>query len=240
MFDSTNTQPRVSVPLRQCLVMSVLFGDSHCLPAGLFSPDLVSRVVFGITGECPQRIFQSSETDNLLVFAPETDISRVKVQLKCQSSWMGKPVHLQCVKPSGVEVRKFGVIGSIQSSAMAKGCLVGNICKEGDVSLELPFFSDNSTPGEDEVTFAQWKYAVENAKFTSSPTALHSWIFRSLRNPAAQVGRNQGIGASIKQILHRVGAGSPRLLLLCSWFVPYLTKVADIGFGYLLLHLLLN
>ena len=128
MFDLTNTQPRVSVPLRQCLVMSVLFEDSHCLPAGLFSPDLVSRVVFRITGECPQRIFQSSESDNLLVFAPETDVSRVKVQLECQSSWMGKPVHLQCVKPSSVEVRKFGVIGSIQSSAMAKGCLVGNVC----------------------------------------------------------------------------------------------------------------
>ena len=55
--------------LRQCLVMSVLYGDSHCLPAALFSSDLVSRVVFGITGECPQKVFQSSTSDILLVFA---------------------------------------------------------------------------------------------------------------------------------------------------------------------------
>ena len=57
MFDLIDTQPSVSVPLRQCLVMSVLYGDSHCLPAGLFSPDIISRVVFGITGEFPQRVF---------------------------------------------------------------------------------------------------------------------------------------------------------------------------------------
>ena len=199
MFDSIDTEPRMSVPLRQCLVMSVVYGDSHCLPSGLFSPDLVSRIVFGITGECPQRVFQSSTTDNLLVFAPETDISRVKVQLECQSSWMGKPVHLHCPKPSGVHVKKFGFIDSVQSFAIAKGCLIGNVYREDDVSLELPFFIGNSPPEEEEVTFAQWKYVVENAKFTSSPTALHSWIFRSLRNPAAQVARNQGVGASISR-----------------------------------------
>ena len=213
MFDSTNTQPRMSVPLRQCLVMSVLIGDSHCLPAGLFSADLVSRVVFGITGECPQRVFQSSATDNLLVFAPETDLSRVKVQLEQQSSWMGKPVHLQCVKPSGVDVRKFGVIGSVHSSVMAKGCQLGNGCKEGDVSLELPFFSGNSPPEGDEVTFAQWRYAVENAKFTSTPNALHSWIFRSLRNPAAQVARNQSLvqGPSLSESSGTASGSGPQM-----------------------------
>ena len=169
MFELTNTQPRVSVPIRQCLVMSVMYGESHCLPASLFSSDVVSRVVFGITGECPQRVFQSSTTDHLLVFASEVDISKIKVQLECQSHWMGKPVHLQCSRPSGTVVRKFGVIGSVHSPTIAKGCVLGNASKEGDVSLELPFFSGNPLPGEDEVTFAQWRYAVENAKFTSSP-----------------------------------------------------------------------
>ena len=67
------------MPLRQCLVMSVLYGDSHCLPAALFSSDLVSRVVFGITGECPQKVFQSSTSDILLVFAQGVDISGIKV-----------------------------------------------------------------------------------------------------------------------------------------------------------------
>ena len=41
------------MPIRQCLVMSVMYGDSQCLPADLFSLGVVSRVVFGITGECP-------------------------------------------------------------------------------------------------------------------------------------------------------------------------------------------
>ena len=201
MFELNNTQPRVSVPLRQCLVMSVLYGDSHCLPAALFSLDLVSRVVFGITGECPQKVFQSSTSDILLVFAQGVDISGIKVQMfESQSHWMGKPVHLKCVGPSGNDVRKFGVVGSVHSAVtISKGIVVDHGVKEGDFSLELPFFSGNVPPQEDEVTFAQWRYAVESAK-------VHSWIFRSLRNPAAQVARNQGVGASIKQILSSLNA----------------------------------
>ena len=186
--------------------MSEMYGDSQCLPAGLFSLGVGSRVVFGITGECPQRILQSSANDHLLVFASEVDVSKVKVQLECQSHWMGKPVHLQCSRPSGTDVRKFGVIGSVCSPTIPKGCVLGNVSKEGDVSLEFPLFSGNSPPEEDEETFAQWRYAVENAKFTSSPNAIHSWIFKSLRNPAAQVARNQGVGASIKQILCSLNA----------------------------------
>ena len=191
------------MPLRQYLVISVIFGDSHHLPADLFSSDLVSRVVFGITGECPQRLFRSYGTDILLVFASKVDVNKVKVQMKYQSSWMGKPVHLQCVRPSGMDFRKFGVIGSVSSFAMTKECYLGKV---SDASLELPFFSGNPVPEEDEVTFAQWRSAVEGAQFTSFPTAVHSWIFRSLRNPAAQVTRNQGVGASIKQILSKLNA----------------------------------
>ena len=63
MFTINNTQQGVSVPLRQCLVMSVLFGESHQLPASLFGPDLVSRVVVGVTGESPEKILYSSTTD---------------------------------------------------------------------------------------------------------------------------------------------------------------------------------
>ena len=48
--------------------------------------------MYGVTGECPERIFNSGNTDIRLVFAPETDVNRVKVQLECQSSWMGKPI----------------------------------------------------------------------------------------------------------------------------------------------------
>ena len=47
---------------------------------------------------------------------------------------------------------------------------------------------------------------MENAKFTSSPSAIHSWIFRSLRSPAARVARNQGVGATIKEILSSLNA----------------------------------
>ena len=96
-MDLSNTQASMSVPLRQCLVMSVMYGESHQLPVELFGPDIVSRVVLGITGECPEKILNSPTTDILLVFVSEVDVNRVKVQLECQGSWMGKPIHLKCV-----------------------------------------------------------------------------------------------------------------------------------------------
>ena len=59
MFELNNAQSRMSMPIRQCLVMSVMFGYSHQLPAALFSPDIVSRVLVGVTGECPEKILSS-------------------------------------------------------------------------------------------------------------------------------------------------------------------------------------
>ena len=91
--------------------MSVMYDDTHHLPVGLFGPEVVSKMVHGVTGECPERIFNSANTDILLVFALGDDVNRVKVQLDCQSSWMGKPIHLKCIRPSGTELKQFGVWG---------------------------------------------------------------------------------------------------------------------------------
>ena len=125
MLPMNSTQIGVSVPLRQCLVMRVLFGESHQLPAALFSPEVVSKVVVGVTEAYPDKILYSSVTDILLVYGSEIDINRVKVQLECLASWMGKPVHLQCVRPSGKELRKFGVVGIVQSPTTShRGILV--------------------------------------------------------------------------------------------------------------------
>ena len=114
MFTMNNTQPGMSVPIRQCLVISVLFGETHQLPSTLFSPELVSRVLVGVTGECPEKVMYSSATDILLLYGVDVDINRVKVQLESLASWICKPVHLSCARPPGKELRKFGVVGSIQ------------------------------------------------------------------------------------------------------------------------------
>ena len=76
----------MSVPIRQCLVMSVLFGESHQLPGTLFSPDLVGKVLVGVTGEYPEKVLYSSAADILLVYSCNVDINRVKVQLECLAS----------------------------------------------------------------------------------------------------------------------------------------------------------
>ena len=200
-MDLSNAPSSMSVPLRQCLVINVMYGESHQLPVELFGPDVVSRVVLGITGECPEKILHSPTADILLVFASEVDVNRVKVQLECQASWMGKPIHLRCVRPSGTELKQFGVLGTVMSPARAKGC---HLKKEGDASLELPFFSGKTTPEGDEVTFGQWLSVVEGALQTCSSAAVHNWIYRSVREPAAEVVRNLGVGAPLDKILCRL------------------------------------
>ena len=188
----------MSVPIRQCLGMSVLLGDTHQLPTTLFSSDLVSRMLVGVTGECPEKVMYSAATDILLVYNVDVDINRVKVQLESLASWMGKPVHLSCARPSGKELRKFGVVGSIQP--LSNSPLQGSMPK-GDAALQLPYFSGNTPPGKNEVPFSHWLSAVEGARLTSSSQALHSWVQRSVREPAASLLRSIGVGASMDKIL---------------------------------------
>ena len=111
---------------------------------------------------------------------------------------MGKPVHLKCKRPSGIDIRQFGVLGSIGPSVKMKDY---HQKREGDIALELPFFSGKSTPEFDEVTFGQRLSAVGGAQQTSSSSAIHCWIQRSAREPAEQVIRNLGVGGPIDKIL---------------------------------------
>ena len=113
----------------------------------------------------------------MLVFAPETDVSRVKIQLECQSSWMGKPIHLKWSRPSGTDLNQFDVIGTIISPAKIKGC---HLEGEGDALLKLPFFSGKTTPWCNEVNFSQWLSEVEGMLQSCFLTAIHIWIFRSV------------------------------------------------------------
>ena len=112
---------------------------------------------------------------------------------------MGKPIYLHWVRPSGKDLRQFGVMGSIgptptPSTSNHQG-------KEGDAALQLPFFSGNHPPGKDEVSFGQRLSAVERAQLTSSSSALYCWISRSVREPAAQVLRNVSVGTFIDSIM---------------------------------------
>ena len=74
-------------------------------------------------------------------------------------------MHLQCAKPSGKELRKFGVVGTVQSPTTSHREI---LVPKGDSALHIPVFSKNEVP------FGQWLSAVEGAKLTSSPQALHS------------------------------------------------------------------
>ena len=133
------------------------------------------------------------------MFSPKADINRVKVQLECQASGMGKPIHLQCVRPSSKDLRQFGVMGSIGPTPTPG--TNNHQGKEDDATLQLSFFSDNHPPGKDKVSFGQWLSAVERAQLTKSSSALFCWISRSVREPAAQVLRNVSIGISIDTIM---------------------------------------
>ena len=73
--------------------------------------------------------------------------------------------------------------------------------KEGDAALQLPFFSGNTPIANDEVPYDQWLSAVGVARFSSSSQALHSWIKRSVREPASSLLGSLGVGVSLDKIL---------------------------------------
>ena len=107
-------------------------------------------------------------------------------------------VHLECARPSHKELRKFGVLGSIQPLSTSPQQVQ---VPKGDTALQLPFFSGNTPPGKNEVPFSHWLSAVEGARLTSSSQALHSWVQKSVREPAPSLLRSVGVGASMDKIL---------------------------------------
>ena len=102
------------------------------------------------------------------------------------------------LRPSGVELKIFDVMGSIRCSSLTSSKYQ---VKEDDIALQLPFFSGNSPPGHDKVPYGQWLSAVEGARLTSSSQALHCWMQRSVREPADSLLRSVGVGAHLDKIL---------------------------------------
>ena len=67
VLSTTNTC--VSVSIRQSLVMGVVLGEAHPLPAGLFSPESVGKLVSVVPVILPEMIFFSGGSDIFASFS---------------------------------------------------------------------------------------------------------------------------------------------------------------------------
>ena len=128
----------MSVPLRQSLVMSVMMGDKYLLPLGLFSSEVVKKLVSVVTGFCPEQIFFSEMTEILLVFSASTNVLNISSQLNHLSVWMGKKVQVHCHKPSSSKLQKFGVMGTIGVIPKSKDS-PNRSYDTGSQALHVPF-----------------------------------------------------------------------------------------------------
>ena len=71
-------------------------------------------------------------------------------------------------------------------------------------ALRISTFSGLTPPGKNEATFAQWIHEVRDAQARSPEPTIRNWISRSLRGPPADVVRNLGPQATVKDILHKL------------------------------------
>ena len=193
----------MSVPLRQSLVMSVMMGDNYSLPSDLFSSEVVNKLVSVVTGICPEQIFFSGMTEILLVFSSSTDVLNISSQLNHLIVWMGKKVQVHCHKPSGSELQKCGVMGTIGVIPKSKDS-PNRSYDTGSQALHIPFFSASNCPQEDEVPLSVWLYHVKQAQDYCPIEVVKDWIYRSLRGEALQTVISMGEGLSVDQILSRL------------------------------------
>ena len=82
------TNTGVSVSIRQSLVMSVVLGEAHPLPAGLFSPKSVGKLISVVSGILPEKLFFSGRSDILLIFPAPIHVVDISNDLNYLSSWM--------------------------------------------------------------------------------------------------------------------------------------------------------
>ena len=71
-------------------------------------------------------------------------------------------------------------------------------------ALRIPTFSGSTPSGKNEATFAQWINEVRDAQARFPEPTIRNWISRSLRGPPADVVRNLGPQATVKDILSKL------------------------------------
>ena len=92
------------------------------------------------------------------------------------------------------DVRFFGMMEDLHKLAVSP---------HGE-ALRIPTFSGSTPPGKNEATFAQWIHEVRDTQARFPEPTIRNWISRSLRGPPADVVRNLGPQATVKDILHKL------------------------------------
>ena len=221
-------KPSGVAPSNQFLYLQVLTDTGSPLPPALFTIEVINGIVrtqgMALASiELPLQVWKLSESEVVLALREAANLEELQASMLALQYWLGQKVQLTCRMASAEEVRQatepaaelgrdpslveqdarfFGMMEDLHKLAVSP---------HGE-ALRIPTFSESTPPGKNEATFAQWIHEVRDAQARFSEPTIRNWISRSLRGPPADVVRNLGPQASVKDILHKMetmhGAGA--------------------------------
>ena len=213
-------KPSGVAPSSQFLYLQVLTDTGSPLPPVLFTLEVINGIVrtqgMALASlELPLQVWKLSESEVVLALREAANLEELQASMLALQYWLGQKVQLTCRMASAEEVRQvtepavepgrdpslvdqdarfFGMMEDLHKLAVSP---------HGE-ALRIPTFSGSTPPGKNEATFAQWIHEVRDAQARFPEPTIRNWISRSLRGPPADVVRNLGPQASVKDILHKL------------------------------------
>ena len=203
-------KPSGVAPSNQFLYLQVLTDTDSPLPPALFTIEVINGVVrtqgMALASlELPLQVWKLSESEVVLALREAANLEEQKVQKVQLTCRMASAEEVRQVKEPAAEpgrdpslvdqdARFFGMMEDLHKLAVSP---------HGE-ALRIPTFSGSTPPGKNEATFAQWIHEVRDAQARFPEPTIRNWISRSLRGPPADVVRNSGPQATVKDILHKL------------------------------------
>ena len=207
-------------PSNQFLYLQVLTDTCSPLPPALFTIEVINGIVrtqgMALASlELPLQVWKLSEFEVVLALREAANLEELQASMLALQNWLGQKVQLTCRMASTEEVRQVtepaAEPGRDPSLADQDARFLGMMedlhklaaSRHGE-ALRIPTFSGSTPPGKNEATFAQWIHEVRDAQARFPEPTIRNWISRSLRGPPADVVRNLGPQATVKDILSKL------------------------------------
>ena len=209
-------KPSGVAPSQQFLYVQVLTDIGSPLPPALFTIEVIKGVVrtqgMALASlELPLQVWKMNESEVALALGEAANLEELQASLLALQHWLGQKVQLAYRMASAEEVEQVteseGSSPTVDQDARFLE-IMGDLHKlaaspHGE-ALRIPTFSGTTPPGKNEATFAQWIYEVRDAQARFPEPTIRNWISRSLRGPPADVVRNLGPQATVKDILSKL------------------------------------
>ena len=165
--------------------------------------------------ELPLQVWKLSECEVVVALREAANLEELQVSMLALQHWLGQKVQLTCriasmgeilqaTEPAEEPERNLSPDDQDTKFLKMMEDLHKLTANPHGEALRIPTFSGSTPPGKNEATFAQWIHEVRDIQARFPESTIRNWISRSFRGLPADVVRNLGSQATVKDILSKL------------------------------------